>query len=200
MISEKVGHRLDNVLSRIAQTLFGKKINPHCLTIAGFFINIGAGVYLAMGYWVTGGCLICLGGFFDIFDGAVARVSNRVTKFGGFLDSVIDRYSDTFLLSGIIWYYIQQGALGYTFLTLVVLMGSLLIPYSRAKAETFLRRCNIGLMERAERTILLALGSILNLMPVALWVLAVFTHVTVIQRIHYTWKEMQKIEEQTIHQ
>ena len=200
MISEKVGHRLDNVLSRIAQTLFGKKTNPHCLTIAGFFINIGAGVYLAMGYWVTGGCLICLGGFFDIFDGAVARVSNRVTKFGGFLDSVIDRYSDTFLLSGIIWYYIRQGTLGYTFLTLVVLMGSLLIPYSRAKAETFLRRCNIGLMERAERTILLALGSIFNIMPVALWVLAVFTHVTVIQRIHYTWKEMQKIEEQTIHQ
>ena len=200
MISEKVGHRLDNILSRIAQGLFGKKINPHFLTIAGLLINIGAGVYLAMGYWITGGCLICLGGFFDIFDGAVARVSNRVTKFGGFLDSVIDRYSDTFLLSGIIWYYIRQGELGDTFLTLVVLMGSLLIPYSRAKAETFLRRCNIGLMERAERTILLALGSIFNIMPVALWVLAVFTHVTVVQRIHYTWKEMKKIEEQTTHQ
>jgi len=200
MISEKLGHRLDNVLCRIAQGLFGEKINPHFLTITGLFINIGAGVCLGMGYWVTGGCLICLGGFFDIFDGAVARVSNRVTKFGGFLDSVIDRYSDTFLLSGITWYYIQHGALGYSLLTLVVLMGSLLIPYSRAKAETFLQRCNIGLMERAERTILLALGSIFNVMPVALWILAVFTHVTVIQRIHYTWKEMQQIEEQTIKQ
>ena len=189
MISEKVGHRLDNFLSRIAQSFFGKKINPHFLTIAGLLINIVAGIYLAMGYWVTGGCLICLGGFFDTVDGAVARVSNRVTKFGGFLDSVI-----------FIWYYIQKGEWGYTFLTLVVLMGSLLIPYSRAKAETFLRRCNIGLMERAERTILLALGSIFNLMPVVLWVLAVFTHVTVIQRIHYTWKEMQKIEEKTIDQ
>jgi CDP-diacylglycerol---glycerol-3-phosphate 3-phosphatidyltransferase len=195
MISEKVGHRLDNVLYRIAQSIFGEKINPNFLTIAGLLINIGAGVYLAMGHWVIGGCLICVGGFFDIFDGAVARVSNRVTKFGGFLDSVIDRYSDTFLLSGISWHYTQQGALGYTFLTLVVLMGSLLIPYSRAKAETFLKRCNIGLMERAERTILLAAGSIFNVMPVALWVLAVFTHVTVIQRIHYTWKEMQKTEE-----
>ncbi|WAC07503.1 MAG: CDP-alcohol phosphatidyltransferase family protein [Thermodesulfobacteriota bacterium] len=200
MISEKLGHRLDNVLSRIAQTLFGKKINPHFLTIAGLFINIGAGFYLGMGHWITGGCLICLGGFFDIFDGAVARVSNRVTKFGGFLDSVIDRYSDTFLLSGIIWYYIRHEALGYIFLTLIVLMGSLLIPYSRAKAEIFLRQCNIGLMERAERMILLALGSIFNIMPVALWVLAVFTHVTVIQRIYYTWKEMQKIEGQTVTQ
>jgi len=200
MISEKLGHRLDNVLSRIAQSIFGEKINPHFLTIAGLFINIGASVYLGMGYWVTGGCLIFLGGFFDILDGAVARVSNRVTKFGGFLDSVIDRYSDTFLLSGIIWYYIQKGALGYTFLTLIVLMGSLLIPYSRARAETFLRSCNIGLMERAERTILLALGSIFNIMPVALWILAVFTHVTVIQRIHYTWKEIQKIEGQTLTQ
>ena len=198
MISEKLGHRLDNVLSGIAHAFFGEKINPHFLTVAGLFVNIGAGIYLGMGYLVVGGCLICLGGFFDIFDGAVARVSNRVTKFGGFLDSVIDRYSDTFLLGGVIWYYSRQGALGYTLLTLIVLMGSLLIPYSRAKAETFLKRCNIGLMERAERTILLALGSIVNIMPVALWILAVLTHVTVIQRIHYTWKEMQTIEEQTI--
>jgi hypothetical protein len=68
MISEKIGHRLDNVLCGIAQSIFGKKVNPHFLTIAGFFINIGAGVYLGMGYWVIGGCLICLGGF-DIFEG-----------------------------------------------------------------------------------------------------------------------------------
>lgn len=195
MISQRMGHRFDNVLSWIAQSFFGKKINPHFLTISGLFINMGAGVCLGIGFWVTGGCLICLGGVFDVFDGAVARISNRVTKFGGFLDSVIDRYSDTFLLSGIIWYYIQQRALDYTFLALVSLMGSLLIPYTRAKAETFLKCCNTGLMERAERTILLAAGSIFDVMPAVLWVLAVFTHVTVVQRIRYTWKEMQKIEE-----
>ena len=200
MISEKLGHRLDTALSRIAQTFFGKKISPHFLTVTGLLINIGAAVCLGTGSWVLGGCLIFLGGFFDILDGAVARVFNKVTKFGGFLDSVIDRYSDTTLLIGITWYYIHCGAFGYAFLSLIVLMGSLLIPYSRAKAEIFLHRCNIGLMERAERTILLALGSIGNIMPIVLWVLAILTHVTVIQRIHYTWKEMQKLEEQITNQ
>jgi len=200
MLTEKLGHRFDNAFSRIAKALFGEKINPNFLTFAGLVINIGAGVCLGMGQWVIGGCLICLGGFFDIFDGAVARVFNKVTKFGGFLDSVIDRYSDTALLIGIIWYYAQNGDLGYTFLSLIVLMGSLLIPYSRAKAEIFLSRCNVGLMERAERTILLALGSLFNVMPVVLWLLAVFTHFTVIQRIRYTWKEMQKLEKQGVHQ
>ena len=200
MIGEKLGHRFDPVLSRIAQTIFGKNIHPHFLTFLGLLINLGAGVCLGLGYWVWGGCLIFLGGFFDILDGAVARVFNKASKFGGFLDSVVDRYSDTILLIGIIWHYANQEEMGYTFLTLVVLMGSLLIPYSRAKAETFLNRCNIGLMERAERTILLALGSIFNVMVYALWVLAVLTHITVIQRIHYTWKHMREVEEPAANQ
>lgn len=200
MISEKLGHRLDHILSRIARVLFGESIHPHFLTFTGLVFNVLAGICLGVGYWVMGGVLICLGGFFDLLDGAVARVFNRVTKFGGFLDSVIDRYSDTILLIGVIWYFAQHRDLGYTFLALIVLMGSLLIPYSRAKAEVFLSRCNIGLMERAERTILLALGSLFDVMEIVLWVLAIFTHITVIQRIHYTWKEMQKLEEQAANQ
>lgn len=194
MLSGKLGHRFDNTLSRIAQAIFGKNIHPHFLTFLGLFTNLGAAWCLGFGYWVLGGCLILVGGFFDLLDGAVARKLNKVTKFGGFLDSVIDRYSDTILLTGIIWHYAIKGEWGYTFLALIVQMGSILIPYSRAKAEIFLNRCNIGLMERPERTILLALGSIFKVMHFMLWILAILTHITVIQRIHYTWKEMQKLE------
>jgi CDP-diacylglycerol---glycerol-3-phosphate 3-phosphatidyltransferase len=197
MLSEKVGHRLDGTLSHIAQLLFGKNINPHTLTLMGLAVNMAAGVCLGTGHWKSAGALITAAGLFDLMDGAVARVLDKVTKFGGFLDSVIDRYSDIVLLMGIIWFYADRQELGYTLLACIVLMGCILIPYSRARAEAFLTRCNIGLMERAERTILLAAGSLFNVMIPVLWCLAVLTHITVFQRIHYTWKEMRKLEEQT---
>jgi len=196
MISGKIGGRLDNVASRIAKIIFGENVHPHFLTFMGLLINLGAAVCLGIGDWVFGGCLILLAGFFDVLDGAVARASNKASNFGGFLDSVIDRYSDIVLLIGIIWNYAIKGELGYVFIVCIVLMGCILIPYSRAKAEIFLNHCNIGLMERAERTIFLAIGGIFNIMHFVLWVLAIFTHITVLQRIHYAWKEMQKLEEQ----
>lgn len=198
MISEKLGHRLDNVASFIAKSLFGNNVHPHLLTLMGFLINLGAAVCLGTGHWVSAGCLILIAGFFDVLDGAVARVSNKTTKFGGFLDSVIDRYSDIVLLIGLIWYYAIRANLAYVFIVCIVLMGCILIPYSRAKAEVFISHCKIGLMERAERTILLVLGSIFNVMNIVLWVLAILTHFTVFQRIHYAWKEMQKLEEQPV--
>lgn len=200
MISEKLGHRFDNGLSRVALLIFGKDINPNFLTVVGLLINMGAAFCLGIGQWVTGGILIAVAGFFDAVDGAVARTFNKATKFGGFLDSVIDRYSDIILLIGIIWFYAMRGKVGYVFLACIVLMGCILIPYSRAKAEIFLDRCDIGIMERAERTILLAVGSIFNVMNIVLWILAVFTHVTVVQRIRYTWKRINESEEPTFNQ
>lgn len=194
MISEKLGHRLDNSLAQIARILFGKNVNPHMLTLTGLVINMGAGYCLSSGHWITAGVLILAAGLFDLFDGAVARSCNKVSAFGGFLDSVIDRYSDIFLLIGIIWYYGNRQELGNVLLACIVLMGSMLIPYSRARAEVFLERCNVGLMERAERTILLAAGSIFSLMTLVLWILAVLSHITVLQRIHYAWRKLRQLE------
>jgi CDP-diacylglycerol--glycerol-3-phosphate 3-phosphatidyltransferase len=200
MISEKLGHRFDNGLSRAALLIFGKDINPNFLTVVGLLINMGAAFCLGIGQWVAGGILIAVAGFFDAVDGAVARTFNKATKFGGFLDSVIDRYSDIVLLIGIIWFYAMRGKVGYVFLACIALMGCILIPYSRAKAEIYLDRCDIGIMERAERTILLAVGSIFNVMNIVLWILAVFTHITVVQRIRYTWKRINESEEPTFNQ
>jgi CDP-diacylglycerol--glycerol-3-phosphate 3-phosphatidyltransferase len=200
MISEKLDHRLDGIASRIAQSVFGDDVHPHLLTLIGLIINVGAAVCLGTGHWISAGWLILIAGFFDVLDGAVARSCNKSSRFGGFLDSVIDRYSDIVLLIGLIWYYATRGNVAYVFIVCIVLMGCILIPYSRAKAEVFIEHCRIGLMERAERTILLSVGAMFNVMNVVLWVLAFLTHFTVLQRIHYAWKEMQKLEDQPVNE
>lgn len=198
MISSNIGHRLDLPLSRIIRFFFKKtNLNPTYFTLLGLFVNVLAASAFVYGRWLLAGILILSAGLFDMLDGAVARAFDRVTPFGGFLDSVIDRYSDLVLLIGLIIYYAGNDQMDLLVLTAVVSIGTILIPYARARAEVFIPHCDVGIMERAERIILLAAGGIfqdlLNLMPVVLWILAVFTHLTVFHRIYYTWKEAQKL-------
>jgi CDP-diacylglycerol--glycerol-3-phosphate 3-phosphatidyltransferase len=150
---------------------------------------------MVFGYLKIGGILILAGGLFDILDGGLARITGKNDVFGGFFDSIVDRYSDLFLLTGLIVYYAKVGRIEYVVLSCIVTIGTVLIPYTRAKAERFLPKCNVGLIERPERIILLAMGGIFNMMPLSLGILSVLTHVTVFQRIHYSWKEMSKEKE-----
>lgn len=144
---------------------------------------------------MQGASLIVLAGFFDILDGAVARNCHEVSPFGSFLDSVIDRYSDLSLLVGLLIFYSQQGLILYQVLVGLSLMGTALVPYSRARAETFVPRCNVGIMERSERILLLFLGAAIpSIMPIVIWILAIFTNVTVIHRVLYTWRYMVREE------
>ena len=129
---------------------------------------------------------------FDILDGGLARITGKNDAFGGFFDSIVDRYADLLLLTGLTVYYAKVGRIEYVVLSCIVTIGTVLIPYTRAKAERFLPKCNVGLIERPERIILLAMGGIFNMMPLSLGILGVLTHVTVFQRIHYSWKEMSK--------
>jgi CDP-diacylglycerol--glycerol-3-phosphate 3-phosphatidyltransferase len=198
MISSTIGHRLDSPLSRLLKVLFRtKNLNPTYFTLLGLVVNLFASAAFIYGQWVWAGILILTAGLFDILDGAVARTFGRVTDFGGFLDSVIDRYSDLVLLIGLIIYYAYHQNMHLLVVTAVVSIGTILVPYSRARAEKFIPHCDVGIMERAERIILLAAGGILQgvfpVMPVVLWVLAIFTHLTVFHRIYYTWNEAQKL-------
>ncbi len=198
MISSKVGHRLDVPLSKVIRLVFkAEKLNPTYFTLLGLLVNLLAAAAFLYGRWLGAGFLILGAGLCDMLDGAVARSYGRVTKFGGFLDSVIDRYSDLVLLIGLIIYYAHRHNMHLLILTAVVAIGTILIPYTRARAEVFIPHCDVGIMERAERIILLAAGSIFQstfqLMPVVLWILAIFTHLTVFHRIYYTWKEAQKL-------
>jgi CDP-diacylglycerol--glycerol-3-phosphate 3-phosphatidyltransferase len=198
MISSKIGHRLDSPLAKLIKIVFrNNSLNPTYFTLLGLLVNILAATAFISGNWLLAGLLVLSAGMFDMLDGAVARTFGKVTRFGGFLDSVIDRYSDLVLLIGLIIYYAKHQNMHLLVLTAVVSIGTILIPYTRARAEVFIPHCDVGIMERAERIILLAAGGIFhdvfNLMPVVLWILAIFTHLTVFHRIYFTWKETQKL-------
>jgi CDP-diacylglycerol--glycerol-3-phosphate 3-phosphatidyltransferase len=190
MISNKIGHRLDPYLYYVLKIFLGEHGNPNFFTVMGFFATLVASLLILNGFWFFAGLTIVLSGLFDLFDGVIARKLGKVTALGGFLDSVLDRYSDLLLLLAILIYYLKKGEPDIVILTSFVSMGTILIPYVRAKAESLQVPCTIGLMERAERIILLSIGTIFQWMEPILWILAIFTHFTVLQRIYYVWKEI----------
>ncbi|MFH1624980.1 MAG: CDP-alcohol phosphatidyltransferase family protein [Pseudomonadota bacterium] len=192
MLGGKIGHRLDPYVSKVAGGLGNNYLSPSLLTLLGLLISVLGAIALAYGRWKIAGGLILFAGAFDILDGAVARTSGKVSKFGELFDSVIDRYSDLVLLIGLIVFYSRSGNIPLVILTCATSLGTVLVPYTRAKAEIFIPRCDVGLMERAERIILLVIGAIFNLMHIILWILAILTHVTVFQRVYFTWKEVKK--------
>jgi len=195
MIGNKVGRRLDPWLYTALSKVFGKRGNPNSFTIMGFFATLIASVFILKELWVAGGLMIILSGLLDLFDGVLARKLERVTPLGGFLDSVLDRYSDLLLLLALLIYYLRKGVPGLVVLTSVVSIGTILIPYVRAKAESLQIPCSVGLMERAERIILLSAGTLFQWMEPILWILAILTHFTVFHRIYYVWKKLRSSQE-----
>jgi CDP-diacylglycerol--glycerol-3-phosphate 3-phosphatidyltransferase len=190
VIGNKIGHQLDPLLHKVLSKVIGKRGNPNVFTFMGFFVTLIASFLILKDLWILAGLTIILSGLFDLFDGVLARISGRVTVFGGFLDSILDRYSDLFLLLALLIHYLMKGDPGLVILTFFVSIGTALIPYIRAKAESIQIPCTIGLMERAERIILLSIGALLNWMEPVLWVLAILTHFTVLHRIYYVWKKL----------
>jgi CDP-diacylglycerol--glycerol-3-phosphate 3-phosphatidyltransferase len=156
----------------------------------GFFATLVASFFILKEFWFLAGLAIILSGFFDLFDGVVARKLGKATALGSFLDSVLDRYSDLLLLLAILIHYLIKEDSGLVILTSFVSMGTVLIPYIRARAEALGVPCTIGLMERAERIILLSIGALFQWMEPILWILAILTHFTVLQRIYYVWKKL----------
>ncbi len=191
MLKAVIGDHLDPFLEGTSNFIQRLRIKPNTLTFTGLALNGLAAWSLATGEWLQGACLIVLAGFFDILDGAVARNCRQASPFGSFLDSVLDRYSDMSLLIGLLIYYSTRGLVLYQVLSGLSIMGTALVPYTRARAEILIPKCNVGILERPERILLIFLGAaIVSIMPIVIWILAIFTNVTVIQRIHYTWKQI----------
>jgi CDP-diacylglycerol--glycerol-3-phosphate 3-phosphatidyltransferase len=134
-------------------------------------------------------------GLFDMVDGRVARETNRVTRFGGFFDSVLDRYSDLALLMGLLVYYGTINRPFYVVLTAVVMAGSVMVSYTRARAENTIPSCKVGFMERPERVVLFIIGALFDHMAPVLWVIAVLANITVIHRMVFTYQEAKRLEE-----
>ena len=186
MLSDKLGHFLDRPFYSLAKTF---NVNPNTITITGFIITVIASLTLPENLFL-GGLLIILGGLFDALDGVFARVNKRTSDFGAFLDSTLDRYSDAALFFGFAWYFLENDSLTGVAVTIGTMIGALIISYTRARAESLGKNCQVGLMERTERIILMVIGALTGLILPIMWIMLVLTHVTVIQRILHVRKVM----------
>ena len=189
-----IGAACDKVILLIVRALALSRIHPNVLTFIGLLVNGGAAALLASGRFFTAGLVIIAAGLFDMVDGRVARETNRVTRFGGFFDSVLDRYSDLVLLMGLLVYYASINRFFYVVLTAVVMTGSVMVSYTRARAECTIPLCKVGFMERPERLVLFIIGALFNRMAQVLWIIALLANLTVIQRMLHTWKETRRLE------
>jgi CDP-diacylglycerol---glycerol-3-phosphate 3-phosphatidyltransferase len=189
-VTGRIGSGGKLILDLFVNLLASLRVHPNILTLIGLVINIFAMVLFAKGIFVWGALVIVAAGVFDIVDGEVARRTKRVTKFGAFFDSVIDRYSDLLLLLGLIIWYAKIDRIFYVGLTGLVLIGSVLTSYTRARAESLIPACKVGFLERPERIVLLVIGGLTDRMAAVLWVMAILSNWTVSQRIWYTWREL----------
>ena len=165
-------------------------IHPNVLTLIGVIINGVAAWHLGVGQFFTAGFLMILANIFDFIDGKVAERTALASRFGGFWDSVMDRFSDMFLLIGLIYLYADRGRVDYALIASLTLMFSMMTSYTRARAESMIEKCKVGFMERPERIVLLMIGAFTNRMAAVLWVILVLSVVTVLDRIYFTWREL----------
>jgi CDP-diacylglycerol--glycerol-3-phosphate 3-phosphatidyltransferase len=192
MLTRKIAEPLHWLLYKIVHGLAATGVHPNYLTLFGFAINIWAAALFAAGQFRWAGGVMILAGLFDMVDGRVARAQNRVTKFGAFFDSTIDRYSDLVLYLGLLIYYANVNRNRYAVLVGIAMAGSVMVSYSRARAESVIPDCAVGFFERPERIVLLILGALADRMGPALWILAVGPNITVVHRILHTRRETQR--------
>jgi CDP-diacylglycerol--glycerol-3-phosphate 3-phosphatidyltransferase len=191
-----IGVGCNAVITQIVRALALSRIHPNVLTFIGLVINAVAAVLLAYGWFITAGVVMIAAALFDMVDGRVARETQQVTLFGGFFDSVVDRYSDLVLLMGLLVYYASINRFPYIVLTAVVMTGSVMVSYTRARAENVIPKCKVGFLERPERVVLIIIGALFNRMAAVLWVIAVLSNLTVIHRMIYTWRECSRLEDE----
>jgi len=193
VISSKIGHSLDPLLVRVYQLFFRDTIvKPNLLTVIGLLFGFICLILMVSNRLLFAGLALSISGFFDLLDGAVARQYGRVTAYGGFLDSVLDRYTDLAVAFGIFVHFLNQGDSSFAVLTFVAATGVVLVSYIRARAEAASLRCKSGLLERPERTILLIIGLCFGLLKPVVILLAILAHLTAIQRILIVRKAAQK--------
>ena len=192
------------LLYGIVRGLALTKISPNVLTFLGLVINVIAAMLFGYAsgdeHWrmfLYAGLVIIGAGVFDMVDGRVARATNQVTVFGGFFDSVIDRYSDVALFFGLLVYYARASRFFYIGLVAFVMVSSLMVSYTRARAESLIGSCKVGFMERPERIVLIIIGALFEkwgAMAPVLWVLALLSTITVIHRIMHTYQQTTALE------
>lgn len=190
-----IGVACGAIIRLIVRGLALSRIHPNVLTFLGLVISSWAGFLMARGQFQAAGWVIIGGGLFDMVDGRVARETNRVTRFGAFFDSVVDRYSDLAVFIGLLLWYGGINRPFYVVLTTLALTACVMISYARARAENIIPTCKVGFLERPERVVLIIIGALFDRMAAVLWVTAVLGTITVIHRMVFTFQEAKRLEE-----
>lgn len=196
------------IINAMVRGLAAAGVSPNILTAIGVSINVACGVLFGLGEFFLAGIVLIIANLFDMLDGNVARQTGNVTKFGGFLDSSLDRLSDMVAFLGIMMFYAgnsAQHSLLNVFLAGVGMIGSVMVSYTTARSEGLGVKANVGFLQRPERIVLLIIGALsswdlnsnnffLNRMPQVLWVLAIGSIWTLIHRMYFIWKEFRRLE------
>lgn len=177
------------ILDGIAGFLLGLGLKPNHITLAGLCGNVVAALLIGSGHLVWGGVTAALMGPLDAVDGAMARKLGTPTRFGGFLDSVIDRYDELLLLGGVLVFFTREANTAGIYLTYAATVGSVLVSYMRARAEALGFDGKVGLLTRVERYIILVIGLLLNLTIYSVGIIAVLGNATAIERLFYVKKQ-----------
>ncbi|MCZ6821226.1 MAG: CDP-alcohol phosphatidyltransferase family protein [Calditrichaeota bacterium] len=167
------------------------ELNPNFFTTIGFILTVGAAVLFATGYLRIAGAIILLAGTFDIVDGKVARLSNRVTKFGALYDSTLDRYSEVIMFFGLAFYFVRADMFITSVAVSFALGGAVMVSYVRARAEALGFECKVGIMQRPERVVYIGFGAVIHMYVLifAIILIAIFANITAIQRIYHIWTQ-----------
>lgn len=198
MLTRAIGRYLSWPVDRIAAVLALTGIPPNVITWCALVANLWAGMLFAAGRFRAAGGLMILAGLCDLLDGPVARLQKRVSLFGGFLDSIFDRYADLILFLGLLVYFARVNRFLYAVLAGAAMAGSVMVSYAKARAESLAHTSEIGFWERPERLALMILGALANRIDVALWLLAIGPNITVIHRILHTWKQTRGVDAQPV--
>jgi CDP-diacylglycerol--glycerol-3-phosphate 3-phosphatidyltransferase len=206
MFVNGIGRGAQRIIDAMVRWLAYGHINPNILTVIGVAINVGSGLLFGLGYFFSAGVVLIVANLFDMLDGQVARLSGRVTQFGGFLDSSLDRLSDMVVFVGLMVFYARDTRFHSTlnvFLAGAGLMGSVMVSYASARAESLISKCDVGFLRRPERVVLFIIGALsthpgstnffANRMPAVLWVLAVGSYWTFAHRMYHTWYELNRV-------
>jgi CDP-diacylglycerol--glycerol-3-phosphate 3-phosphatidyltransferase len=211
MFGASIGRAGQRIIDAMVRWLARGHINPNILTFVGVAINVGCGLLFGFGRFFWAGVVLIVANLFDMLDGQVARLSGRVTSFGGFLDSSLDRLSDMVVFVGLMVFYARATSYHSTlnvFLAGAGLMGSVMVSYASARAESLIPKCDVGFLRRPERVVLFIIGALSTVpgsnnffayrMPAVLWVLAVGSYWTFAHRMYHTWTEVNRSEAKQI--
>jgi CDP-diacylglycerol---glycerol-3-phosphate 3-phosphatidyltransferase len=207
VFGERIGRAAGRIINAMVGALARSSISPNLLTVTGVSINVFCGLLFGLGHFFWAGIILIVANLFDMLDGNVARLTGRVTRFGGFLDSSLDRLSDMVVFVGLMVFYARDTEFHSTtnvFLAGAALMGSVMVSYASARAESLIPKCDVGFLRRPERVVLLIIGALsthpgsdnlfANRMPAVLWILAVGSYWTFAHRMYHTWREVSRAD------